>query len=93
MSTNMYGANPEQLTALGRSLQQQIESDQRRASSTVTVRARRHDVDGPGPGPVRAGLEHDVPHRAHAPRTRRSTPPASDCITRSTELQRVMGAG
>ena len=72
----MYGANPEQLASLGRSLQA-ADHQHRRRGEHGQLGARRHHVGGSRPRPVRAGLEHHVPQRAATSSTRRSTPPAA----------------
>ena len=60
---SMYGANPEQLSGLGRSMKQQktaIDGVDRRGQ----FGARRHRVGGPGTPAVRERLEHLVQERA-----------------------------
>ena len=87
---SMYGANPEQLNGLGRSMKQQKVGD-RRGDQRGQLRAGRHGVGGPGAPAVRERLEHDVQGALN--RLNEAFEVAgTDCINRSADLQRVMGA-
>ena len=91
MSTAMYGANPEQLTALGRSLQRQIEAID---GVTSTVTAALGGTSWTGPARDRFEQEWNTTFRTALSRLNQAFDAAGqDCIARSTELQRVMGAG
>jgi hypothetical protein len=91
MSTAMYGANPEQLTALGRNLQRQIEAID---SVTSTVTAALGGTSWTGPARDRFEQEWNTTFRTALSRLNQAFDAAGqDCIARSTELQRVMGAG
>jgi len=87
---SMYGANPEQLAALGRSLQQQIEQIDRvmhtvgsALTSTTWVGPARDRFESDWNGTFRSALQRLSSAFDAAGR---------DCVARSTELQRVMGA-
>ncbi len=91
MSMNMYGANPEQLTSLGRSLQQQREAID---GVTSTVTAALSGTTWTGPARDRFEQEWQTTFRSALTRLDQAFDAAGqDCIARSTELQRVMGAG
>lgn len=86
----MYGANPEQLAHLGRTLRNQIEA----------VRSVRTTVDGvlsgttwQGPARERFGQEWTEVFTLALRRLEEAFEIAgADCVARSEELQRVMGA-
>ena len=91
MSTIMYGANPEQLTALGRSLQQQISAID---GVTSAVTSALNGTTWTGPARDRFEQEWNTTFRTALTRLNEAFNAAGqDCIARSTELQRVMGAG
>jgi uncharacterized protein YukE len=87
---SMYGANPEQLAALGRSLQQQV------ATIDGVLRAVTAALDGTTwVGPARQRFEQDwhSTFRAALGRLNEAFQAAgADCVRRSAELARVMGA-
>lgn len=88
MST--YGANPEQLAALGRSLKQQITSIEQVISTVSSSLAGTTWT-----GPARDQFENDwnTTFRTALGKLNQAFDAAgSDCINRSTDLQRVMGA-
>ena len=90
MSMTMYGANPEQLTALGRSMQRQIEAID---GVTSTVSAALSGTTWTGPARDRFEQEWNTTFRTALSRLNQAFDAAGqDCIARSTELQRVMGA-
>ena len=89
MSLN-YGAVPEQLTSLGRSLKQQITSIEGVMSAVPTALAGT-----PWTGPARDQFESDwnTSFRTAPGKLNPAVDAAcSDCIARSTDRQRVMGA-
>ncbi|MCU1502138.1 MAG: hypothetical protein JWM12_1492 [Ilumatobacteraceae bacterium] len=87
--SNMYGANPEQLASLGRALKNQM------ASIDAVVGTVGSALGGTvWEGPARQQFENDwntvfrsTLHRLNEAFDKAGT----DCINRSTELQRVMG--
>ncbi|MBI5089392.1 MAG: WXG100 family type VII secretion target [Actinobacteria bacterium] len=86
----MFGANPEQLAALGRSLQNQIESINGVLSTVSSALGGTTWV-----GPARDQFETDwnTTFRNALTRLNEAFDAAGrDCINRSTDLQRVMGA-
>jgi uncharacterized protein YukE len=88
--SSIYGANPEQLTALGRNLQRQIETID---SITSTVTAALGGTTWTGPARDRFEQEWNTTFRSALTRMNQAFDAAGqDCIARSTELQRVMGA-
>jgi hypothetical protein len=86
----MFGANPEQLASLGRHLQAQIESING-VMSTVSSALSGTAWEGP----ARDQFENDwnTTFRNALTRLNEAFDAAGrDCINRSTDLQRVMGA-
>jgi len=87
---SMYGANPEQLAALGRTLKQQI------TSIESVMSAVSSSLGGTTwTGPARQQFEEDwnSTFRTALGKLNQAFDAAgSDCIARSTDLQRVMGA-
>jgi len=87
---SMYGANPEQLASLGRSLKQQITSIESVMSAVSSALSGTAWV-----GPARDQFENDwnTSFRTALGKLNQAFDAAgSDCIARSTDLQRVMGA-
>ena len=87
---SMYGANPEQLAALGRTLRQQIGAIDAVVSSVSSVLGGTTWV-----GPARDQFEGDwnTSFRSALSRLNEAFEAAgADCINRSGELVRVMGA-
>lgn len=87
---SMYGANPEQLTSLGRSMKQQ-----RTAIDGVisTVSAALAGTVWEGPARQQFESEWNSTFKTTLNRLNEAFDVAGgDCINRSTELQRVMGA-
>ncbi len=87
---SMYGANPEQLAALGRSLKQQITSIEQVMSTVSSSLAGTTWT-----GPARDQFENDwnTTFRTALGKLNQAFDAAgNDCISRSTDLQRVMGA-
>ena len=87
---SMYGANPEQLASLGRSLKQQITSIEQVMSTVSSALGGTTWV-----GPARDQFENDwntTFRNALGKLNQAFDAAGSDCITRSTDLQRVMGA-
>ena len=85
----MYGANPEQLASLGRSLKQQITSIEGVVSAVSAALGGTTWV-----GPARDRFEQDwnTTFRNALNKLDQAFDAAgSDCIARSTDLQRVMG--
>lgn len=85
-----YGAIPEQLTSLGRSLKQQITSIEHVISTVSSALAGTTWT-----GPARDQFESDwnTSFRTALGKLNQAFEAAgSDCINRSTDLQRVMGA-
>jgi len=86
----MYGANPEQLAALGRSLRQQIGAIDGVVGAVSSALGATTWV-----GPAREQFEADwnTSFRAALTRLNEAFEMAGmDCINRSTDLLRVMGA-
>jgi uncharacterized protein YukE len=87
---SMYGANPEQLAALGRSLKQQISSIEGVISAVTSALGGTMWV-----GPARDQFEGDwnTSFRNALGKLNQAFDAAGgDCIARSNDLQRVMGA-
>ena len=87
---SMYGANPEQLASLGRSLKQQITSIEHVISTVSSALGGTTWV-----GPARDQFENDwntTFRNALGKLNQAFDAAGSDCIARSTDLQRVMGA-
>lgn len=87
---SMYGANPEQLASLGRSLKQQITSIESVMSTVSSALSGTTWV-----GPARDQFESDwnTSFRTALNKLNQAFDAAgSDCVARSTDLQRVMGA-
>lgn len=87
---SMYGADPEQLAGLGRSLQNQIASIETVMSTVSGVLAGTTWV-----GPARQQFESDWQDRfvpALKSLNDAFAAAGQDCTNRSTELLRVMGA-
>jgi hypothetical protein len=86
----MFGANPEQLVALGRNLQRQIEAVNAITSTVTSALGGTTWV-----GPARDQFESDwnTTFRTALDRLNQAFEAAGqDCINRSADLQRVMGA-
>ncbi len=86
----MYGANPEQLASLGRSLRQQITSIEGVISAVSSALGGTTWV-----GPARDQFENDwntTFRNALGKLNQAFDAAGGDCIARSTDLQRVMGA-
>lgn len=87
---SMYGANPEQLASLGRSLQQQITSIEHVIS---TVSAALGGTTWVGPARDQFESDWNTTFRTALGKLNQAFDAAgSDCINRSADLQRVMGA-
>jgi hypothetical protein len=87
---SMFGANPEQLAALGRQLQRQIDSIE---AITSTVTSALSGTTWVGPARDRFEQEWSGTFRTALARLGEAFDAAGrDCVLRSTELQRVMGA-
>ena len=85
----MYGANPEQLASLGRTLRQQITTIEGVMSTVSSMMAGTTWV-----GPARDRFEHDwnTSFRAALGKLNQAFDAAGgDCIARSNDLMRVMG--
>ncbi len=86
----MYGANPEQLAQLGRSLKQQMTSIDAVLSTVTSALGGTTWV-----GPARDQFEHawNTQFRKALHQLNQAFEAAgSDCIARSADLQRVMGS-
>lgn len=86
----MYGANPEQLSSLGRTLKQQMSSIEAVMSTVTSVLGGTTWL-----GPARDQFETDwnQSFRTALNRLNQAFDAAgSDCIARSNDLMRVMGA-
>ncbi len=84
-----YGANPEQLTSLGRALKQQITSIEGVMSAVTSALGGTTWV-----GPARDQFENDwnTSFRTALGKLNQAFEAAGgDCIARSSDLQRVMG--
>ncbi len=87
---SMYGANPEQLASLGRSLKQQIASID---SVMGTVTSALGGTTWVGPARDQFESDWNTSFRTALNKLNQAFDAAgSDCIARSTDLQRVMGA-
>ncbi|MDP2289917.1 MAG: WXG100 family type VII secretion target [Actinomycetota bacterium] len=87
---SMYGANPEQLAALGRSLKQQITSIEQVMS---TVSSSLAGTAWTGPARDQFENEWNTSFRTALGKLNQAFDAAgNDCISRSNDLQRVMGA-
>jgi uncharacterized protein YukE len=87
---SMYGANPEQLAQLGRSLKQQIHSIEAVLSTVTSALGGTTWV-----GPARDQFEQawNTSFRTALQKLNQAFDAAgTDCINRSSDLQRVMGA-
>ena len=87
---SMFGANPDQLAALGRSLQRQIEGINSVMSTVSSALAGTTWV-----GPARDQFENDwnSSFRVALNRLNEAFESAGqDCVNRAGDLQRVMGA-
>jgi uncharacterized protein YukE len=84
-----YGANPEQLTSLGRNMKQQIDA----INGVVTaVGGALGGTTWTGPARDQFEQEWNTQFRTALNRLTEAFDAAGqDCINRSTELQRVMG--
>lgn len=86
----MYGANPEQLASLGRTLKQQIASID---SVLSTVTGVLNGTTWTGPARDQFQADWDQSFRTALNKLNQAFDAAgSDCIARSNDLQRVMGA-
>lgn len=87
---SMYGANPEQLASLGRSLQQQVGAiDGVMHAVSSALSGTRWE----GPARDRFEQEWNTTFRAALARLNEAFQAAgADCIRRSAELARLMGA-
>jgi len=86
----IYGANPEQLSALGRTMKQQITTIDGVISTVGSMLAGTTWM-----GPARDRFEHDwnTTFRTALARLNQAFDAAGgDCIARSSDLMRVMGA-
>lgn len=86
----MFGANPEQLASLGRSLQRQLDSVHQITSTVAAALGGTTWV-----GPARDQFEQDWNNtfRSALDRLGQAFETAGlDCIRRAGELERVMGA-
>lgn len=87
---SMYGANPEQLAALGRQLQRQIDHVE---AISAAVGSALGGTTWVGPARDRFEAEWNGSFRTALGRLGAAFDAAGrDCLQRSTELQRVMGA-
>ena len=87
---SMYGANPEQLASLGRSLKQQITSIEGVMS---TVSSALSGTTWVGPAHDQFESDWNTSFRTALGKLNQAFDAAGgDCIARSTVLQRVMGA-
>jgi len=85
----MYGANPEQLTALGRQLQRQIDNID---AITNTVQSALGGTTWVGPARDQLEAEWSGSFRSTLARLSQAFDAAGrDCTQRATELARVMG--
>ena len=86
----MYGADPEQLAALGRTLRQQM------ATIDTVVRTVTSALGGTAwTGPARDRFEQEWQQSFRSALARLGDAfdlAGGDCIARSTDLQRVLGA-
>lgn len=89
MSGSMFGANPEELAALGRTLSSQIDAINSVVSTVSSVLGGTTWV-----GPAREQFENDWRMSFTSALTRLNEAfdaAGRDCVSRSQELQRVMG--
>ncbi len=87
---SMFGANPEQLAALGRQLQRQIDNID---AITSTVTSALGGTSWVGPARDQFEQEWSGTFRTALARLGEAFDAAGrDCVQRSMELQRVMGA-
>ncbi len=85
----MYGANPEQLAALGRNLQRQIDHIE---TITSTVTSALGGTMWVGPARDQFEAEWNSTFRSALARLGQAFEASgADCVLRSAELQRVMG--
>lgn len=88
---SMYGANPEQLAALGNSMKQQVESIN---SVIATVSSALGGTSWEGP--ARQQFENDwntTFRNALNQLNQAFERSGADCVRRSNDLQQVMGSG
>ena len=86
----MFGANPEQLAALGQQLQRQIDNVD---AITSTVTNALGGTTWVGPARDQFEQEWNTTFRSALARLGEAFGAAGrDCVQRSTELQRVMGS-
>jgi uncharacterized protein YukE len=86
----MYGANPEQLAALGRSMKHQITSID---GVIAAVNSALGGTTWVGPAREQFQSDWDTTFRTALTRLNAAFDAAgADCIARSTDLLRVMGA-
>jgi hypothetical protein len=86
----MYGANPEQLAALGRNLQRQIENID---AITTAVTSALGGTTWVGPARDRFEADWSTTFRTALQRLGQAFDAAgADCVARANELQRVMGS-
>ena len=86
----MYGANPEQLATLGRTLSRQIDAI---AQVTSTVDGVLNGTTWQGPARDRFQQEWNGAFKQALGRLNEAFGAAGqDCVVRAQELQRVMGA-
>jgi uncharacterized protein YukE len=87
----MYGANPEQLEQLGSTLKRQIDSIN---SVMTTVTSSLQSTTWNGPAHDRFEQDWNGSFRSALSRLNEAFEAAGqDCIVRTQELRRVMGAG
>lgn len=85
----MYGANPEQLAALGRSMQRQIDNVE---AITAAVASALGGTTWVGPARDQFEADWNTSFRTALARLGQAFEAAGqDCVARATELQRVMG--
>ena len=86
---SMYGANPEQLSNLGRTLTRQIDSIQQ---VTATIDGVLNGTTWQGPARERFQQEWNGSFKQALARLNEAFGAAGqDCVLRAQELQRVMG--
>lgn len=87
---SLYGANPEQLASLGRTLKQQISSIE---SVMSAVSSALGGTTWSGPARDQFESEWNTSFRTALGKLNQAFDAAGgDCISRSNDLQRVMGA-
>jgi uncharacterized protein YukE len=90
ITMTMFGANPEQLAALGRNLQRQEDSIN---SVLTTVSSTLAGTSWTGPARDQFESDWNTTFRTALTRLNEAFEAAGkDCINRSDDLQRVMGA-